>query len=301
MSESESDASPPPAGDDGPLFPYEKIFHSAKDKAEIMSKPEIQRESILAEREAQLERLDQDKALRRLLLARERDEAKAVDKKKRKAGAADLEENHRKSSRQKTTLGGRKVGESSDAIEAYKRQREQKGIRDEQRKRDAGSRSKDRKRPGSLDDGYSDADADGESEVEWDDGKYAARRTPSPPKDDPPADLKDLNHARLGRSRFAQVCFYPGFEDAIANCYTRLSIGPDPDHPGQNKYRLCFIKGTPLVPEISELSNMLFRLFRGQTVRNGRSKWPVVRHEAICHPSIRRSSERLAIHSLLGF
>lgn len=236
MSESESDSdASPPADDESPIFPYEKLYYSAKDKEEIMAMPEIQREQILSERAQEVDRHNQDLALRRLLASREREEARRAKKNKRKASMAGLEDGQRKSSRQKTTLGGRKVGEASGAIEAYKRQREQKGRRDERRLRD--SKTKDQ-RPLSKDGGVSDVDAEGESEVEWDD---RAERSPSIPKDDPPAELRDIRRARVGRSNFAQVCFYPGFDDAISGCFVRVNIGPNRE-TGRNEYRLCQIK-----------------------------------------------------------
>ena len=247
MSESESERDSPNPADEGAIFAYDKYYHSAKDKAEIMAMPEIQREEIIAERAAQVERQLQDMALRRLLASREREEARAAEKKKRKAGTADLEESQRKSTRQRTTIGGRRAGEASSAIEAYKRQREEKGLRDEQRRREAAARAKERaERGGSPEKDFSDADAEGESEVEWDDPK-SRRRSPSPPKDDPLAELNDIQHIRIGRDNFAEVCFYPGFEEAITDCYTRICIGPGPN--GANVYRLAkiigFTKGRP--------------------------------------------------------
>ena len=242
MSESDSDVSPgSPADDDGPMFPLENRFHSQKDKDYIMSLSEVQRESILAERAQILERKLQDQHLRRLLQARENAE-KIDDRKKRKAGSADLEDGNRKSSRQKTTLGGRKVGETSDAIEAYKRQREQKGARDEQRRREGEAR-KDRRIRGSSRDAVSDADAEGESDVEWDNAK--AKASPPGSFNDQPADQVDYERVRIGRDNFAKVCFYPGFEEAIVNCYVRLCIGTDKE-TGENIYRMTKIKGMPI-------------------------------------------------------
>ncbi|PYI08806.1 plus-3-domain-containing protein [Aspergillus sclerotiicarbonarius CBS 121057] len=230
---SDSEGSAPEAEDEGPIFPYEKLYYSAKDKEEIMAMPEIQREQLLSERAQQVDRHNQDLALRRLLASREREEARKAKKNKRKASVANLDEGNRKSSRQKMTLGGRKVGETSDAIEAYKRQREQKGKRDELRRREPVKDQKARSR----DDRISDEDAEGESEVEWDDRE----RSPSLPKDDPPVELRDIQRARVGRTNFAQVCFYPGFDDAISGCYARVNIGPNRE-TGQNEYRLCLIK-----------------------------------------------------------
>lgn len=233
MSESDSEAeSSPDVDGEGPMFPYDKLYYSAKDKQEIMAMPEIQREEILSERAQQVDRHNQDIALRRLLASREREEARQAKKNKRKASSAGIDDVQRKSSRQKTTLGGRKVGEASGAIEAYKRQREQKGKRDEQRRRDPGKevgRAKDESASGD--------DAEGDSEAEWDDRD----RSPSLPKDDPPAELRDIQRARVGRSNFAQVCFYPGFDDAISGCYVRVNVGPNRD-TGSNEYRLSLIK-----------------------------------------------------------
>ncbi|ODH45819.1 hypothetical protein GX48_08106 [Paracoccidioides brasiliensis] len=277
MSESSSSASPPPDPDSqGPIFPYEKLFHSAKDKAEVMALPEIQREQLLSDRAQQVDRHNQDLALRRLLASREREEARAAEKmmKKRKVGATDLEEkeSQRKSSRQKMTLGGRKVGETSDAIEAYKKRREMKEKRDEMRRREAGQRKRGaRDSSGSPEDGLvSDNDdavaaaaAGGHSEVEWDDGVGgeggARRRSSSLPKDDPPAELRDIQRVKVGRSNFAQVCFYPGFDQAIADCFVRVVVGVKKD--GENEYRVCsikrFVEGRPYAMEAANGRNFV--------------------------------------------
>jgi RNA polymerase-associated protein RTF1 len=240
MEESDTDE-PLRIDGDGPIFPYDKLYYSSKDKQEIMALPEIQREQILSERSQQVDRHNQDVVLRRLLASREREHARSESKAKRKASAAELEDGHRKSSRQKTTLGGRKVGEASDAIEAYKRQREQKGKRDEQRRRDADSRPT-RARSSSHEEGaYSDVDAEGDSELEYDNRADRSPSGPPPPKDDPPADFKDIQRARVGRSNFAQVCFHPTFAQSLTGCFSRVNIGPN-EETGQNYYRVCIIK-----------------------------------------------------------
>ncbi|KAI4256880.1 MAG: hypothetical protein L6R42_005968 [Xanthoria sp. 1 TBL-2021] len=237
MSESESE-SPPAVTEGGTDFPIEGKFRSEKDRAEIMALSEIQRESILAERAQQRERELQNEHLRRLVASKKK-EAEVAEGRKRKADTAELEDRQRKSSRQKTALGGRKAGETSGAIEAYKRQREEKGIRDEQRKRD-GQERRDRKARGSLEDGYSDADADGESEVDWDDVRAHANE--SRRHDEQPSDQHDFERVRIGRDNFAKVCFYPGFDDAIKDCYARVNIGPN-HATGDSIYRMAKISG----------------------------------------------------------
>ena len=236
MSESNSDS--PQAGDagsDGPTFAIDNKFYSEKDKKEIMSLSEVQREEILAERAVQLERKLQDQHLRRLLDAREKAESKSSERKRK---ATDHEESPRKSSRQKTTLGGRKVGETSGAIEAYKRQREEKGLRDQQRRREGASR-KDR-RARSSSERYSSADAEGESDVEWDDGKikvddYQLRHAQQ-------ADYNDVRRATLPRIALADYCFHPGFADAVRDCFVRMASKPKPN--GDMGYELMLVKGS---------------------------------------------------------
>ncbi|KAF4627563.1 hypothetical protein G7Y89_g10593 [Cudoniella acicularis] len=235
VSDSESDANPV-LDDDGDKYPLEGKFMNAADKAEIMAMPEIKREEILAERAADLEKQRQNRALRVLINAREAD-ARKQDK-KRKAGTADLDSDQRKTSRQRTKLGGGKVGEASTGIDILKRARAEKSDRLRRREEDK-ERHKDRK---STREDYSDADADGDSEVEWDDSKKNKRKSRSPDlRDTEPAGLHDVERVRVGRSRFAMVCFYPGFDEAITGTFVRISVGVDKE-TGQNIYRMALVK-----------------------------------------------------------
>ncbi|KAL8831582.1 MAG: hypothetical protein Q9191_000791 [Dirinaria sp. TL-2023a] len=237
MSESESETSPArEVGDDSPIFPVDGQFFSEKDKREIMSLSEVQRESILAERAQLRERKLQDQHLRRLLQARGNAEAKS--EKKRKADTAELEDSpKRKSTRQKTTLGGRKVGDSS-RIEAYSRQREENKARVEQRRLEGEERRNRKLQESSPLDHESDADADGDSEVEWDERAPSAQTK----RAEEPAQLVDYERVRVGRDNFAQVCFYPGFNEAITGCYVRVNIGID-KASGESIYRVAQITG----------------------------------------------------------
>lgn len=236
----ESDSATDAAGmyDDGDTYPLEGKFMNSTDKAEIMAMPEIKREELLAERAQEVERDRQNRALRQLLKTREADIKKSD--KKRKATAADLDENQRKTSRQRTKLGGGKVGEASTGIDSLKRARAEKT--DRQRRRDEDKeRNKDRR---THREDYSDVDADGESEVEWDEGKSKQKKSLSPDfHDAEPAGLHDIERVRVGRTRFAMVCFYPGFDEAITGCFVRISVGVDKE-TNQNIYRMAVIKGT---------------------------------------------------------
>lgn len=236
-SDSDSDTSPANMFDDADKYPLEGKFENAEDKAAIMALPEIKREELLAERAQEVERYRQNRALRQLLATREADTKK--QDKKRKAGAADLEENLRKTSRQRTKVGGGKFGESSSGIDNLKRARAEKDDR-QRRRREDNERRGERRNLG-LDE-YSDADANGESELEWDDDKKAGRSPSADFQDAQPATFHDFERIRVGRSRFTEVCFHPGFEDAITGCYTRISVGKDATD-GSNIYRMAVIKG----------------------------------------------------------
>jgi len=223
MSESDEDVAPSKS-DDGPLFPVDGKFYSEKDKKEIMAMSEIKREEILAERAGLLERQTQDQHLRRLLQAREKD---AADKKKRKAGNAQLEESPRKGTRQKT--------KANEDLAAYKLKRER---RFEERKQEEDRKNNDADSP-DREAPYSEAEAAGDSEVEWDPAKAPATH------DEPMPVLRDYERMRVGRTNFAKVCFYPGFDDTIKGCFCRVHIGPD-RATGQGVYRMAQIKGRRL-------------------------------------------------------
>lgn len=184
-----------------------------------MAMPEVQREAILAERAQIAERKTQDYQLRRLLQAR----AESASTKRK----SEADDSTRKSSRQKTTLGGRKFGEASSTIEAYKRQREERkreggvGESTAQKRRDASAESED----------------NGASEVEWDDRpmqKDTFRNTT-------PADFNDFRRVTLSRFFLAEFCFHPGFADRIRDCYVRL---PQKSASGSaSAYQLVQING----------------------------------------------------------
>ncbi|KAL2261097.1 hypothetical protein VTK26DRAFT_4714 [Humicola hyalothermophila] len=230
MDESDSDSDAPQnraraADDDSNPYPIEGLFRSHEEKARIMSMREIEREQLLAERREENERIRQNRMLRQLKVNQEK------DSKKRKASAADLEDASRKTSRTRT-----KAGESSDKMDSLRRAREERSSRKEQRERENDrrrQRSPSYRRSRSIDDHESDGD--------WRRSSRQKSRTPEP-REMPPAELRDVERIRVGRSRFAEVCFYPGFEKAITGCYVRINIGPDPT-TRQEVYRMAVIKG----------------------------------------------------------
>lgn len=198
------------------LYPIEGKFMSNDDRAWLLSLPELEREQELERRAQEVIRRQQDLQLKRALAS-----ARSKGPAKRKA-SEEFEDTPRKSTRPKVERGAK------SALDKYKKAREQAGA--DKERRDGQRRSRRGARSASEE---SIRDADGESEVEW---------AEDPHRDEPMAELIDFNHCRVGRSNFALVCFYPGFEDAIAGCYARVSVGPDRD-TGENIYRMALIKG----------------------------------------------------------
>ena len=210
----------------GTIFPVDNQFHSEEDKAKILALPEVEREEILAERAHILDRQRQNALL--LQKYENRQDGGKTSSRKRQAEAADLE-GGRKSTRQRKNLGGRKVGEVSSSLEAYKEQRAKRGER----------KAAPIERRSGRSDSLSDFDAEGESDIDLDSGK---------PKQDfksqyeEPADLVDFNRIHIGRVQFAKYCFYPTFEAAVKDCYVRVALGPEKDGDPMT-YRMARIEG----------------------------------------------------------
>lgn len=233
-SDSESDVAPEFVKDID-KYPIEGKFIDPEDKAKIMAMPEIEREQILADRATEVERERQSRLMKQILKSREAGIKKSI--KKRKASTAEVEGDYRKGLRQRKKIGGGKVGEISSGIDNLKRARAEKT--DRQRRRDE---DKDRSHD-SRTYSHSDNDDQGEDETEYDNlSSKNTRSVTSSFRESKPAELHDFEKVRVGRSRFAMVCFYPGFEKAITGCYVRISIGPDKT-TGQNIYRMALIKG----------------------------------------------------------
>jgi len=224
MDESDSDTSPGDMGelvDEDNLYPLEGKFRDAKDRASILAMTQLEREEILAEREEEQASKKRDLQLRSLLESKDREAEKS--QKKRKAGAAELDDAQRKTTRPKT--------KRDEALESYTRQREQ--ARDDKHRRQRNptarrSRSNSSRRSLSR-------DADGESDDEFN------RPSVREPEPEIPAELADIQRIRISRDNFGRVCFYPTFEETMIGCFARVCVGQE--KPGVNVYRITQIKG----------------------------------------------------------
>ncbi|GAB1740210.1 hypothetical protein NU219Hw_g5326t1 [Hortaea werneckii] len=259
MSDNELDAPGSPE-EDTPLYSLEGKYHDAEDRENILRMPEIEREAILADRAQEVLKRQQDQQLKKALAAAR---SSAASKNKRSAKDADLDDD---SGRRATRP---KAEKARNALDDYKRAREMKG--DRGRGVDSG---RDRRASRSPSSAGSDRDAEGESEVEWAEPSDLHRRST---RDEPPAELKDFERCRVGRSNFAKVCFFPDFENAITGCFTRVSIGLNRE-TGQNQYRMAqikrFVEGKPYQMEGANGKN--FSIDTYALVAHGKAEkpWP---------------------------
>ncbi|KAI8212614.1 hypothetical protein K4K52_007564 [Colletotrichum sp. SAR 10_76] len=218
--------------DEEDKYPVDGMFRSAAEKEQVMAMREVERESLLAERQAEIERHRQNRMLRQLVGERENEEKKQKLK-KRSADAADLEDGARKTSRPRTD------GKTS-AIDTLRRARAEKSDRARRREED---RQRGNQSP--RDDDYGGRD-ESDDEDDYDERNRRRRKTRSPEdeivaRELPPPDMRDFERIRVGKSRFAEYCFNPGFESAMIGCYVRISLGPDPK-TGADEYRMARIQ-----------------------------------------------------------
>jgi RNA polymerase-associated protein RTF1 len=260
MDESDSDTSPGDVGDAGDhdnLYPLEGKFRDAADRAHIMGMSMLDRERVLADR---IEEQGERRRLKNLgSLVGGADRANEKLKNKRKAGTADLDDDDRKTARPRT--------KRSDALESYTRQRDQ--VREEKSRRanrvSGGRRSRSRSRGHS-----SERDADGESDEE-----YGGRGNVRAPEPEMPTELPDIQRVKVGRTNFAKVCFFPGFEQTMIGCFARVCVGQN--QPGVNTYRLTQIKGFKTgKPYFMDIPNNPFYTDQHVILANGKAEkeWP---------------------------
>ncbi|KAL2758245.1 hypothetical protein ACRALDRAFT_1061463, partial [Sodiomyces alcalophilus JCM 7366] len=232
MDESDSEAEEPRAStepDETEKYPIDGMFVSIEEKEHVMSLREVERESLLADRSAEIERQRQNRMLRQLVTKQENEEKK-MKLKKRTADAAELDDDYRKSARSRTDT---KTGAAIDSLRRARAEKNDRALAREERSR------QDRRSPRT--DRRSSSRSVSRDSYDRRRGSESPER-PSPPRELPPPGIRDFERIRVGRSRFAQYCFNPGFDDAITGCYVRVSLGPDPK-TGIDDYRMAKIKG----------------------------------------------------------
>ncbi|EPY49319.1 RNA polymerase II associated Paf1 complex [Schizosaccharomyces cryophilus OY26] len=191
--------------------PYllEGKFKDEADRARIMAMSEIERESILFEREEEISKLMERREL--AIRLRQQNNQYAA-------------QTTRKSTRDKP-LTSTAAGKRDKLTELKKRRQERTFKPDEPTFKS--------KKEGLT------SDYEEESE------KSEAEASPYSPtdlegKDEVKVGLSDLNSIRMGRKHVAEYMYHPTFETTITGCFIRVKIG---ERDGKGVYRLCQVKG----------------------------------------------------------
>lgn len=217
-SDSEHEEESPVRNSDVP-YPLEGKYIDARDKAKILAMSQLERETVLGQRAEEMSRVNFQAEI-----ARRAASMQNSNNRKRKADSDD------ESAGQDT----RKTKKTNSSLEAYKRDREQRG--QQRQNRDDDDRRRGRRRSSSADrDRHSDADAEGESDVDWDEERKPVVR------EEQPATLSHFEAVRVSRGFFSQVCFHPGFEEAMTGAFGRIGVGQDAQQ--RTLYKMAQIKG----------------------------------------------------------
>ncbi|KTW25871.1 hypothetical protein T552_03145 [Pneumocystis carinii B80] len=219
-------------------IPYvlEGKFKDEEDRKRIMDMNEVERESILYEREEETQKLQEKKELAKRL----RQEKLSVKK----------ELKIRQSTRE-TKGKGEETTSKRDKLIELKRKREEKSNRTDSKLDD---KTFNKRTKNELDKKYeSKNDSKG-----FEDKKESAA-----------LDLNDVNNTRLARTHFAKFLFHPLFEGVIVGCFARVKIGENSQ--GKSVYRVCQVKGLQPSTKIYSfegiLSNQKLECIHGASVK----------------------------------
>lgn len=162
------------------LYPLEGKYTDGADKARLLSMPELERESILAERTAELEKEHLNRQLKNLMKNRNQADA-----------AREIRKSGRTKSAPKKTEDMSKRGK----LEELRRTREERKA--------GGART-----VAEEDESRRLVD---EMDLHGDDDGYG------PPRkvEEPEITVRDLNRAKIGRTGLAKLCDMPGFEETL--------------------------------------------------------------------------------------
>lgn len=181
------------------LYPLEGKYKDMADKESLLAMTEVDREAVLADRAATLERAHQDRQLRNLL--RSRNEGAA-------ATAAGLRKSARTKSEPKKSAEMTKRGK----LDELKRTREE-------RKAGGGQKAL--------------ADEDASRRMMDDDDEIGGFVEDSYVKEEREIEVTDMNRCLIGRTGFGKLCDYPNFQETVTGMPpppTPLTLASNPPH-----------------------------------------------------------------------
>ncbi|KAF3173679.1 hypothetical protein EYR41_004558 [Orbilia oligospora] len=233
------------------LYPYDGIYKSAAEKAQVENFNQLQREQFIAERKEEVDKYRENEQM--VNLARRKKLALAK-KKKRAADDEDYDDSlHASAGARRSTRGDSSAKKSADSkknasLSALRQKRDEKHAR----KAGGGDADRPKKRRDPISEGE-----DEESDNEHDDAKWAAsqeKQSAPTRKGSEEATFDEVKLLMVTRNTITKYWTYPNFETATAGCFVRVSIGNHPD-TGKLVYRLCQIKDWQDSKSIYEVSS----------------------------------------------
>ncbi|PUU74963.1 hypothetical protein B9Z19DRAFT_1091427 [Tuber borchii] len=199
-------------------YPLEGKYKDQADMRALLAMNEIDREALLAERAGRIERAQQNRHLRNLLKSRN-----AADK----ANGASASGANRRSTRTKSMPKKTEETSKRGKLDELRKTREERSTRAAGSGKQTGDEEDARVRRRSINE-------DDEDKAGYNEEIYVK-------EDDREILLADVNKARIGRTGLAKLCDYPGFEEAVTDCFVRVSLFDR--ETGSTSYRLGWVKG----------------------------------------------------------
>lgn len=200
--------------EDANPYPLEGKYKNERDRAELESMPEVEREAILFDRSQELQKFNERRMLReRAKQNKLQNEQRSSRSKKVKESAQSVKSSVRSKLKQQREKKSRKTSEYYDD-EEEEEESEEDGY-------DFGDIEEDDYEP----------DFQAGSQVEW--AETSKRRD---------VELKDINAIRTGHSIAEKFCFYPNFDEVIIGTFGRIRVS-------RNEHRMVkideVVKGKP--------------------------------------------------------
>lgn len=211
------------------LYPLEGKYKNEEDRSKLLAMSEIERESILYEREEEVAKLQE-----KLRLAQ-----RLQEQQEREQLQQDVQSKRHKT---RTGISATESARSSHLSEL-------KALREAKINKKRQSELK-RKRVYDSDSEYGEDDEEpkqegADSEILYDSEEEERESRKLERK----IDYKDADSVRIGRKHCAKYMFHPLFENTVVGCFVLIKIGEN-SQSGHSVYRLCTVRNVVKLPKI---------------------------------------------------
>ncbi|BGO91299.1 hypothetical protein NBRC10512_007036 [Rhodotorula toruloides] len=266
-------------------YPVEGIYRDEAERRRVAGLTELEREDFIATRKEEILEADNRRMIaemasrssgKKKVVAKDEDEDDEDDDQDEEVYTA-------RGTRSRKTTGASKT--KSDGFEKLKKSRTEKGKKKAKKDdsddeyEEGGSKSRHRS-PDSDDESGSDM------EQSDDDDRGAKKKGKGKKAPAPVAELADLLQIQVTRTKLAEMCRAPWFEEWIKGAFVRYSLGQD-QRTGQVRYSLCQVVGVEPAERSYRFegvqTDLWLRLKHGKSERlfgmEAVSNSPIISHE----------------------